>query len=174
MADSVLRGMGIKGAVVATLKNAIMEFDKQSKKSVSKSDYGYVLVELFNVSPPIGSKSRKIYSSFKSYEYDRDKMFGPKGMGLDIDNPAIEASSNIISAATNLPTDRVYYKVQSAREVLNDENEAWQRMAVALGWRTWQVGIEDDEPSKRPKPDPRLNPKKSIKPRTLKNPRKLQ
>ena len=68
----------------------------------------------------------------------------------------------------------MYYKVQSAREVLNDENEAWQRMAVALGWRTWQVGIEDDEPSKRPKPDPRLKPKKGIKPRTLKNPRKIQ
>ena len=175
MADSVLRGMGIKGAIVATLKNAIMEFDKQSKKSVSKSDYGYVLVELFNVSPPIGSKSRKIYSSFKSYEYDRDKMFGPKGMGLDIDNPAIEASSNLISAATNIPTDRVYYKVQSAREVLNDENEAWQRMAVALGWRTWQVGIEDDEPSKRPKPDPNIKfRKRQTQPRRLENLRKTE
>jgi len=171
MADSVLRGMGIKGAIVAMLKNTIMEFKKQSDKPSNRADYGYVLVEAFNISPPIGSKARKTYSALQTYKFNKKEMMQ---MGLDIDNPAIEASSNLISAATNVPTDRVYYKIQSTREVLNNEHEAWQRMAVALGWRTWQVGIEDDEPSKKPKPDPRLKEKNKVRSRQLTNPRKIK
>ena len=30
------------------------------------------------------------------------------------------------------------------REALNTEHEAWQRIALALGWTTWNLGIEGE------------------------------
>ena len=56
MIDSLLRGSGLAGAVISTLKNTINRFIQESEKKKSRADYGNVLVDALNVSPPIGSK----------------------------------------------------------------------------------------------------------------------
>jgi hypothetical protein len=57
--DSVLRGAGVWGAVVATLKNmAIKRLDKKDQKS--SSNIYDVLAEGLQVSPPLGIKARKL------------------------------------------------------------------------------------------------------------------
>ena len=140
MADSVLRGMGISGAIVATLKNMAMRFHKEANKPGGRADYAYVLIEGINVSPPVGSKARKVYSALQTYKFNRREI---ARKGFSLDNPAYEAIANIISAGTNIPTDRLFYKIESIGQILDAETQAWQRIALALGWRDWQLGITE-------------------------------
>ena len=54
----------------------------------------------------------------------------------------MQAVANVISGATNFPTDRIVNKTNNLVEVLNSDNENWQRLALTLGWNTWDVGVE--------------------------------
>jgi len=139
MLDSLLRGSGLAGAVVSAIKNGILEFREQSEKGF-RADYGDVLVELLNVSPPIGSKARKLYGATKSYKFNRDIM-GEMNT-FDLDNPIWDIAGNVVSATTNLPLDRGFRKIDNISAALNQDNETWQRIAVALGWDQWSLGIE--------------------------------
>ena len=66
MSDTILRGMGIKGAIVSTLKNMIIKFNKQNEKPSNRADYAQVLIEALNLSPPLGSKARRVYSALNT------------------------------------------------------------------------------------------------------------
>jgi hypothetical protein len=144
MADSILRGMGIAGGITATLKNMVLKFHKEDKKPAYNKDFTYVLTEAFNVSPPLGSKARKIYSALQTYKFNEKEI---KKKGISTSNtPGLEAAANVISAATNAPTDRIFYKIESVGDVLNNEYETWQRIAMALGWRDWQLGVDKTKP----------------------------
>ena len=72
-------------------------------------------------------------------------MFGPKGMGVDIDNPTYDAFGNIVSGVTNLPLDRAIKKVRNVRASLDERNAAWQRIALLLGWNRWDLGVKSDK-----------------------------
>ena len=146
--DTILRGSGIYGAAVATIKNMIMRFMYESGKD-SNPDYTYVLLEGLNLSPPIGSKARKLYSATQSYKFDRDLM---SEKGFKLDNPAYLAGGNVVSATTNIPLDRAFTIINNVREAANSENQAWQRTAMALGWNTWDVGVDpykSDKPKRK-------------------------
>ena len=140
MLDSLLRGSGLAGAVVSAIKNGILELREQNEKGF-RADYGDVLVELLNVSPPIGSKARKVYKGgFQTYKFNREVM-GEMNT-FDLDNPVWDITGNVVSAATNLPLDRGFRKIDNISAALNQDNETWQRIAVALGWDQWSLGIE--------------------------------
>ena len=139
MSDTIIRGLGFRGAIISTLKNMVIQFDKQSDRG-NRADYTYVLLDAINASPPIGSKARKVYSSLQTYKWNKDVM---KKMGYDIDNPAYIAVANIVSAGFNIPADRAIAKIDNIRGALNSQNQTWQRIAMALGWPGWTVGVED-------------------------------
>ena len=63
--DSLLRGSGVAGAVVSTIKNAAFAFLSERTKSYNP-DESSVLVELLNVSPPLGIKARKVVGAEKN------------------------------------------------------------------------------------------------------------
>ena len=138
--DSLLRGMGVYGAALSTIKNMVIQFNKQEKKGWS-ADHAYTLIEAINLSPPIGSKARKVYSATQTWKFNREII---PHMGMDIDNPAFLAIANMVSAGTNIPLDRVVMKLNNLRAASNRQNEAWQRVATFLGWNTWNVGIENE------------------------------
>ena len=139
MADSLLRGMGVGGAVVSTLKNMIIKFLEEDKKGWN-ADYDKVIIEFLNLSPPVGSKARKLKSGFSTYQYNKDAIdYMPKN---SIDNPMWETVGNVVSATTNVPMDRVINKTNNVREALNSQNETWQRIALMMGWNRWDVGVE--------------------------------
>ena len=46
---------------------------------------------------------------------------------------------------------RVQRKINNVRESLNKENEAWQRIAMFLGWSKWNLGIKDKKKMKKKK-----------------------
>ena len=137
MSDTILRGLGIRGATISTLKNMIIEFGEQNQKDWN-SDYAEVMVQALNISPPVGIKARQIYGATQTYKYNKKVI---NEMGPDIDNPAWLALGQITAGTTNIPLDRVIKKVNNVRAALDDRNEAWQRIATMLGWNTWNVGI---------------------------------
>ena len=108
-----------------------------------KQDEYAELIEALQISPPIGIKARKLVKAKRTYKWDEDVM--KQMQTLDIDNPIWSAVGNVVEATTNVPLNRLHKKALNIREALNEENEAWQRIAVGLGWSTWDVGIDKKE-----------------------------
>ena len=139
--DSLLRGTGIYGAVLATAKNIALEFYKQDLKG-SRGDHAYTLLQFANISPPIGSKMRKLYSATQTRKFNKAVM---EEMGVTFDNPMVPAIGQGIEAFTNVPTGRAIQKINNMRQAFNEEHENWQRIALMMGWNTWDIGVENNE-----------------------------
>jgi len=140
IADSYLRGMGLVGAGVSAIKNGILSAAKETKKA--NADYGNTVIDLLNISPPIGSKARKLYSAGKTYKYNKDVI--PE-MGFRLDNPATLGIGKVISAFTNLPADRVVQKLLNIKNASNADFENWQRIAMFMGLSNWSIGAKDEK-----------------------------
>tara|TARA_R110001592_G_scaffold214170_1_gene467079 strand:- start:93 stop:608 length:516 start_codon:yes stop_codon:yes gene_type:complete len=163
VADSFLRGMGIPGAVVAGLKNAVFKFLEQNEKGF-KADYSEVGEALLNISPTIGSKFSKLDAAGNTYAYNKKEIL-EKGLSLD-NTKGMEAVATTIEAVTNVPIARVIRKTENIQGALDDENEAWQRLLMTLGWSEWDVGATDyqkKEYESKTKPKKTKPKRKSIK-----------
>ena len=68
-----------------------------------------------------------------------------KKQGLSFDNPANYAIGQIISAATNVPIDRTLKLFDNYRAAVAEDAEAWQRVALLLGWSDWELDVEADK-----------------------------
>ena len=143
MLDTLLRGMGIGGAIVSTVKNIGLEIDKQSKKP--RPDYTQAAIRSVDLSPPLSSKLRKLMSAGRAFSYKnvRDKM-----QGFSLENPAFYAGGQVVSAVTNVPLDRVIKKADNIRLAMDNDTKLWQKIALALGYSTWDVGIVQKEKAK--------------------------
>ena len=96
------------------------------------------------ISPPIYSKVSKLRGAGYSLGYTTpENMFEPK-----LDNPALSAGANIISAGTNIPLDRALRKAQNIEAAMSDEAEWWQRTALLMGWGSWELGMENEKDKK--------------------------
>ena len=148
MVDSLLRGAGIGGAAVATIKNVIIEhLDQKAKEDddvyITEYNETDVLIEALNLSPPVGIKARKLVSGMRTWEYNQDVIdYMPK---TDLDNPIYDASFAATEAVTNVPLSRLYNKVQNIRAALDSENETYKRVAMFLGWSRWSFGIQNQD-----------------------------
>ena len=140
MADTILRGSGVYGAIASTGKNVIMKFLEQENKR--SADHAYTVIEAANISPPIGSKLRKLYSAAQTYKLNKREI---QNNGWGIDNPSYLAIGNVVSATTNIPLDRAVQKINNLKEAMDTEHAAWQRVAMSLGWSTWDVGVDPYE-----------------------------
>jgi hypothetical protein len=144
IADTFLRGSGVGGAAVATMKNMIMEIIKQ--KESKRPDYTKAALKLTTLSPPIDTKIRKLMSAGRAFTY-RQSLKDMNSLGVDIDNPAALATGQVLSAVANLPADRAILKMRNVKSALDTEQEAWQQIALALGYSDWQLGIDKDKSS---------------------------
>ena len=137
MADSLLRGMGIQGAILSVVKNAAIR--------VYKQEYKEIPMELLRISPPISSKFRKVKRATDIMSWDGDEIFE---QGLTIDNPAIEITSKTVEALTNLPLDRAIKKITNLKDATDSDLEFYQRLALTGGWNKWELGIQDKKKEK--------------------------
>jgi hypothetical protein len=138
--DSVLRGSGVTGAVIATLKNVAIAFARQRDVNYNP-DESAVIVEALNFSPVVGIKVRKIVNAEKTLNYNKkviDEM-----SDFDIDNPQWSAVTNYVEGLTNLPLNRLYNKTQNVRQGFNNEHEAWERALMFLGWSQYNLIKKD-------------------------------
>jgi len=138
--DSILRGSGVTGAVISTLKNVAIAFARQRDVNYNP-DESAVVVEALNFSPVVGIKARKIVNAEKTLNYNKKVI---KEMDdFDIDNPQWSAVTNYIEGFTNTPLNRLYNKTQNVRQALNNEHSAWERMLMFLGWSQYNLGLEN-------------------------------
>ncbi|MGI9555504.1 MAG: hypothetical protein ACR2M9_01470, partial [Cyanophyceae cyanobacterium] len=161
MMDSLLRGMGLGGAVMSVGKNALKRiYDEMQKKQPKLEKVGY---ELTKLSPPISAKLSRINQAARSYQWDKKEM-AEKGWSLD--NPAYLASANVVSALTNIPLDRAIKKTNNVVQATSQDLETWERMALLGGWSDWEIGIKEE--NETTKPQPRKIKKRKIKRKKIK------
>ena len=144
MLDSILRGVGIYGAIASTGKNIILEIDKQSKKG--RPDFTQAAIRSLDLSPPLSSKVRKLMSAGRAFSYSnvRDKM-----TGYGLDNPAFYAGGQIVSALTNVPLDRAVKKADNIRVAMDNDTKMWQSIALLLGYSQWDLGLVETSATKK-------------------------
>ena len=145
MADSILRGSGVFGAIASTTKNTIFKLIDENKKK--NPDYTNVIQELSSLSPPLNSKFRKLRSAGRKFTY-KQELQKMKDLGADTKNPAVLAGAEVLSALGNLPADRALYKINNLRMAMEDETEFWQAVALSLGWNEWSLGMRNNDKTK--------------------------
>jgi hypothetical protein len=139
--DTLLRGTGVYGAAVSTLKNVLLKWREESKKGWNRDDMN-IAQEAINLSPPIGSKLRKIMNAVRTEKYNRGVS---EQIGLRIENPNLSIATNLTEALTNIPVARTLNKMNNIEEALTGNHELWQRVALVSGWSRWSIGVKDEE-----------------------------
>ena len=148
--DSVLRGTGVYGSIVATLKNmAKARYEQQNLEKGQRPDPYAVLVEGLQVSPPVGIKARKIVMAEKDLVWNK-KLIEELDT-FDIDNPIWSAYTAYVEGITNVPLNRLYRKTLNVRESLNNQHTVLQRGLMFSGWSKWNLDIPDTKKVKKKK-----------------------
>ena len=149
MVDTLLRGSGVYGAIIATLKNTALTYFREEKKDAFGKDHRNTLVEIMNLSPPVGSKLRKVNNAIKAQEYNEEVV---EEQGWDVTlkgkvnlSPSYQVLASLTEAFTNLPLERMVIEIDRIVETLDARNTTFQRIALALGYRTWDVGAKNEE-----------------------------
>ena len=140
--DSLLRGMGIGGAVISTIKNMTIAFYKEQEKDYNK-DESAVIMELANLSPPIGIKFRQIRTGERAIQWNKDLI--EELPYYNLKNPVWEAAFAFTQTATNIPMSRLYQTVTNVSEAFGEDLAAWQRIGLMAGWTKWNLGIENSK-----------------------------
>jgi len=146
MLDSILRGVGVYGAIASTLKNIVIEIKTQAEKD--RPDFTIAAQRALSISPPIDSKMRKLMSAGRAFSYKttREKM-----VGFGLDNPAFYAGGQIVSSLTNVPLDRAIRKADNIRVAVDNDTKYWQSIALMLGYSQWDVGLVETSKNKKGK-----------------------
>ena len=138
MVDSIMRGSGVYGAIASTVKNVILKYIEQENKGWN-ADHTYTIIEAVNMSPPLGSKLRKIYGAMQTWKFNKKVI--PNMSAMDIANPVYDMIGQLVSGTTNVPLDRAVRKMVNLKYALDDEHATWQRIFMALGWTSWDLGV---------------------------------
>jgi hypothetical protein len=158
--DSILRGAGIYGAVVSTLKNAYIKFKEQREKNYNK-DESAVPLELANFSPVVGIKLRQLVNAEKTLNYNENVISEMET--FEADNPQWSAVTNYTQALTNFPANRLYQKSINMRNALDKDYTNFQRVLFFSGYTTWSLGLGDNERIIEAKEKAKINKKNTKK-----------
>ena len=137
MADSLLRGSGLPGAIVSMIKNVIIKAKEEEQKGWKMSPEK-VALELTSISPPISYKLKKVASSIRSYKYaetNYDKIRAAARMG----------------SVVNLPVDRLLTKYENINTAATENVDNWVRFALLAGWGKYELGLYDKDKKKAKK-----------------------
>jgi len=144
--DTILRGSGIYGVAVSTLKNMAIKFLEQRAKGYNK-DEAAVVMELLNFSPVVGIKARRIVNAEKTLNYNMKVI---KEMEtFDIDNPMWSAVTNYTQTITTAPTNKIYQKVINLKNAADSDYTLLQRILFFSGYTTWSLNLGDTKKMKK-------------------------
>ena len=128
MASSILRGMGLYGAIIDAAKDVFIDAYKQSGKK--NPDYVNSALKATKISPPLNRKINDLMAIGRAYEYD------------DPNKEAVAISR--VGALANLPTDWGYKKYTAAMDIWEDKFAAWQDLLRVVGWSEYQLDARED------------------------------
>jgi len=159
--DTILRGSGIYGVAISTLKNMAIKFLEQREKGYNK-DESAVVLELANASPVVGIKLRRIVNAEKTLNYNKKVI---KEMEtFDIDNPVWSAVTNYMQAITTAPVNKIYQKTINLRNAADNDYSILQRLLFLSGYTTWSLNLGDTKKMQEIKAKTKnKNSKKKIK-----------
>ena len=157
--DGQLRGIGIPGAVVGTIKNMALEAHYQDSKDYNQ-DFSRVGLQLISYSPPIGSKVRQVVGAGNIWRWNKDAILGSP---MNLDNPGLMAAAKLIEAGTNIPVARGLQKTDNLREAADARNQYWQRVSSFWGFPSYQIGVKNEEFEKTKKKFKKLRKKSKKK-----------
>ncbi|MAJ74887.1 hypothetical protein CMK13_18025 [Candidatus Poribacteria bacterium] len=136
MLSSLLRGLGYGGALVDTLISMGREISiKEDGLPSFSEDFAW---NVFDFSPTVDTKVRKLRAVRKTFVYNREEI---KRRGFSLENPAYYSLAQVIDAGLNIPLDRALRMAMSLKQISDRETATWQRFALALGWSSWSVGL---------------------------------
>ena len=137
-ADTFLRGSGVGGAFVSSIKNLVLEANRQAGKK--RPDYERVADKFFTFSPVVDSKFKKLQSAGRTFTY-KQELQKIHERGVAVDNPALMAVSQVLSAYANIPLDRAIRKINNVKSATEEETQLWQKIALLMGYGEWELGI---------------------------------
>ena len=145
MADSLLRGSGLTGNAMVAVKNVAIDIaNRIGKPNPRFQDAAW---EALTVSPPLSSKAKKLRGAgYALGDVTRENLFKPS-----LDNPALSAVTQTLSATINLPLDRAQRKSQNIEGAMSDEAEYWQKVALTLGYPGWEIDMKKEKSKKERK-----------------------
>jgi len=143
--DTILRGSGIYGVAVSTLKNMAIKFMEQREKGYNP-DESAVIMEMLNFSPVVGIKARRIVNAEKTLNYNKKVI--EEMETFDIDNPQWSAVTNYVQTITTAPTNKIYQKTINLRNAADRDYTALQRLLFLSGYTTWSLGLGDTKKMK--------------------------
>tara|TARA_Y100000114_G_scaffold152530_1_gene170968 strand:+ start:1 stop:1197 length:1197 start_codon:yes stop_codon:yes gene_type:complete len=159
MLDSVLRGAGYYGAGVSVIKNYVADLVR--RKELPRPNYRDATWKLLDISPPLDAKISKIYQAGTIVDFEMDNI---KSQPFNLQNPAADVIGKTVSAFTNVPLDRALRLYNNTRYAIVSDAEYWQKVALALGWTKWQLGIEETDTIQTIRP--RTKRRKKVKRKT--------
>ena len=166
MFDGFVRGTGLPGALAITAKNTIIKYQQESEKGY-QADYGNVMGEALSISPPLSTKYKKGYGSFKTFKFagtKKGKKEQEQYSPYDPLNPVNIARAKIVEATTNIPVARMLKKTDNLRTAITGEGaQDWQRIALGFGWDKWSLGFYESLPKPKTKAE-ELEMLKKMKP----------
>jgi len=138
-----------------------MERSEKKKPNYSK----YIVKNLANISPPIGSKIGKIYRGVDNFEWNAGFLFDKKGVskGDLLKLPGVRAVGDLTSALTNVPLDRAIAKATNLIDMLQEETRDSYRFSLLLGYPEWQLEQAANDPSGDEKYEKEKERRKNIK-----------
>ena len=148
MLDTLLRGSGFTGNFVYAGKNLAKAFAKDDDP----------LLAALTALPPLHSKLSKIRGANYSRKYITEKNI----LEPTLDNPALSASSQFLSATFNLPLDRALRKARNIEAAMSEEAEYWQKIALLLGWGSWELGMQKPKNKRTNKKEQALTDEKGL------------
>ena len=128
-AGTILRGMGLYGAVVDSVKNVIVEAYKQEGKPVP--DHVKSVMKAASISPPLSRKINDLQAIGSAYKYDKDKT--------GIEAPTATAIARGTAVATNLPADWLQKKMVAVGDLADDKFTSFQKLLRLMGYTEYTL-----------------------------------
>ena len=145
MLDSLLKGMGVSGTIISSLKDIGVDIYDRSQKP--RREYDKAILQAFNVAPPIDVKISKARRAANTYEYNRKNPMMKDA--YNINNPAYMSTALMVAAATNVPLDRLLQKMINVNDAMREDQENWKSIMLVMGWSEWQLNSKQENDEKK-------------------------
>ena len=128
-AGTILRGMGLYGAVIDSVKSVIVEAYKQEQKPVP--DHVKSVMKAASISPPLSRKINDLQAIGNAYKYDRDKT--------GAESTTATALARGTAVATNLPTDWLQKKMVAVGDLNDERFTSFQKLLRLMGYTEYTL-----------------------------------
>ena len=127
--DTMLRGSGIYGAIISTIKNLVIEANKKKRGTRRNQDKTAKYFQILaNTAPAIGNKFTQLKNITRPTLYSRSR--GP----LAIKHAEIYRGAHALNLAMNLPADRAVKLWEQGADAFASDLEAIERLGRVAGW----------------------------------------